>query len=307
MKKYVSRIISSALALVMMITPAFAIVAPEDAVSTELTVEEIKEQLRVINMKKRHLDLAEETEAELNAQESILLEQLENLGTARMDYAQFSEYVGKDFEIAPNFSGMGSSDYNFYVSSPTAITYQGRSLYYVVVDVVPISDDARMWVHSYSGQREAAGTSYYSFKNKIISTSPSSQTTTVDDVFGYVSDNDFLTDYYLTYDAYTISRYIFLGYNNSNDYYDYSLAHVASSVCIDEVHELDNGDRIDWYSRSADSSYFEESEALDYFLPRFFNGNQYDMFYAYTFSYYYGSTVLGNCSLASPYSDPYMY
>jgi hypothetical protein len=309
MKKNIIRIVSIVLTLAMLATPAFAIIAPNDALPMEKSVDEIYQELDIINIKKQHLELCEETEDELEMMEVSLLAQLDEKGIVKMSNSEFMLLTGNGIEISPNFGEIGAAYYDFYVYEPTPITYQGRSLYYVVVDVVPIDSNAIMWIESSETVLEEVGTSYYSFRNKAFTTSPSSGTDTVDYIFPNLTDHDFPTDYVLSYNAYVRTRYIFLGYDDSNFYYDYNVAHVSTAIVVNEAHKIDTvGDGpSEWMSRVAYAPYYDVNDALDYFLPRYFNGNQFDMFYYFDFTYKYGSRVLYDGPIRAPYSYPTLY
>ena len=247
MNNIVKRIFSLILALAMMSIPVFAIIPPEDAapVLSEADLIRLKaKELMSLRMERAHSNEIEEELIELNAREAQIYNEIEELGgeikTAR-EVAQTLGHTTHTNGTPLVFEGLiDTDDYCFIEAGPYSTTYNGRTMYYIELTVVAMNPGNYLWLTTSGADIIDSGTQYSSYKNTVLTTSPSSSGAnydgTMSDVFYEVADTD-PSGLVMELDIATLPTYVYFAESRPTFDGAYSLGFISTSVeCYEEFH-----------------------------------------------------------------------
>lgn len=318
MFKGIKKIVSFALAVTMLTIPVFAIIPPEDAVPAisdrELIKEKVNELMRV-RMQKGKIGITQDEIGCLESLENNIISEIEGLGATKMNAQEVAQAFGQlpnIDETSPNFEGLGHTDINsYFIYGPYSTVYNGRTMYYMDVLVAPCGRGSYLWRDTLDRFYPDVSGTYGSYKNTVITSSPSGVWGTPAHAFvgQGVSDSED-GEYSIGVELATCVDYIYIGTRNSSDVTDYALGLISTLIETYETHRIDNDD--DFYTVEHNGDLYNTIEYynygdVDYAFECYFSGRGFDIVCPMDISYYFGGRYLGSGQVIQPYSSPYMY
>lgn len=313
MNNTIKRGFSLILALAMMSIPVFAIIPPEDAapVLSETDLIRLKaKELMSLRMEIAHSNETGEDLIELNLREAQIYNEIEELGgeikTAR-EVAQTLGHTTHTDGTPLVFEGLvNSDDYCFIEAGPYSTTYNGRTMYYIELTVVAMNPGNYLWLTTSGADIVSPGTRYSSYKNTVLTTSPSSAGVnyngTMSGVFNDVDDND-TNGLKMVLDIATLPTYVYFAESRPTFDGAYSLGFISTSVeCYEEFHIGRKWQN--FTGRWIDDEYLGD---IDHALSVYFAGHGYEVGCPMTVYYYFGNSFVSGFDIHQPYSSPYMY
>lgn len=314
MKNIIKRALSLALALAMMSIPVFAIVPPEDAapVLSEADLVRLKaKELMQLRMERAKSNATGQELEAFNARESLIYDEIEDLGGEIKNAREIAQTLGHTTHTDGTplvFEGLiDTDDYRFIEAGPFPTTYNGRTMYYIEVTVVPMNPGNYLWLTVGKETLVNPGTQYGAYKNTALTTSPSSSGAnydgTMSDVFSGISDNAD-TGLYMDLDIATLPTYVYFAESNPTFEPSYSLGYITTSVECYEIFTIPNYDWHNFPIRWINDEYYGD---IDYALSVYFAGHGYEVGCPMSVYYSFGNYYDSGFDIYQPYSWPYMY